>query len=87
LPRGGSQEPSRGDAGTHRKKATMSETDFVLLGFSLMGNGALRAPSNSRVTLVRDGDDYELKIALRTGNSIICSIPASDLKITRARRT
>jgi hypothetical protein len=64
----------------------MSETDFMLLGFSLMGTGELRAPSNSRVTLLRKGDVYEVRIALRTGNAVTCKVAASDLKINREAR-
>jgi hypothetical protein len=63
----------------------MSEMDFVKLGFTLKGDGELRAPSNSRVTLVRKNDlYYEIKIALRTGNAVIAKVVlAKDLMITR----
>jgi hypothetical protein len=65
----------------------VSEVDFLKLGFTLMGNGELRAPNNCRLVLTRDGDFYEVKLMLRTGDTLLCVVPARGLKLMREQRS
>jgi hypothetical protein len=62
----------------------MTEFDFVKLGFALMGDGTLRAPAGSRLTLVIEGAFVKLSLALANGNSIETWISRSALKIKGA---
>jgi hypothetical protein len=65
----------------------MSEMDLLKLGFTMRGDGVMHAPNNSRVSLERmKGDFYQVKIALRTGNSIICMVRTEDVLVTRWAR-
>jgi hypothetical protein len=65
----------------------MTEVDLVKLGFALMGDGTLRAPARSRITLVIEGAFVKLTLtlALANGNSIETWVSRSSLKITGAR--
>jgi hypothetical protein len=45
----------------------MTELDFMKLGFALRGDGTLRAPAGSRITLVIEGAFVKLTLALANG--------------------
>jgi len=60
-----------------------TEINFIKLGFTLRGDGEMRAPSNSRTTLTcRDGL-YELKIAPCKDKAVIIFFREDDVLVTR----
>jgi hypothetical protein len=66
--------------------AAMTEVDFIRLGFVLTGDGTLRAPGGSHVTLYIGGAFCKLSIMLAPdagGKRIECYVPRVALKISK----
>jgi len=61
----------------------MIERDLIAIGFQLRGDGTLRAPAGTRVTLVIEGAFAKFTIALADGKSIETWVARSALKIKR----
>jgi hypothetical protein len=64
----------------------MTEVDLVKLGFALMGDGTLRAPAGSRLTLMIEGQFVKLSLAVGgNGEHIEMWASRSALKVRRVQ--